>query len=35
MRHYTTKNKDVHGQISVHDELVMQSWLSDSESRGF
>lgn len=34
MRYYTAKNKDVHGQIPVHDELVMQSWLSDPESRG-
>lgn len=35
MCYFTTKNKDVHGQISVHDELVMQSWLSDPEGRGF
>lgn len=35
MRYYAAKNKDVYGQISVHDKLVMQSWLSDPEGRGF
>ncbi len=35
MRYYTAKNKDVHGQIAIYDELVMQSWISDPEGRGF